>query len=275
MHRKYCCTEHQKQAWKDHKTICNVYHKLGLANNTDPGETAQILLEHADDMVYGRAKRLELALRVNIEVLAMTKHFGLTNQHFQCMMGMVSAQNKLEKLDEAEIFARDAVDFARTSYPDNENATMAVDLLVAVKLLASKPQEAIEVCEHFAELFDAEDSVQLNGLRLNKSKAFSVLGRHEEALAQLDFVRTSKRADGQCWDRLSKAQHNVGRLPEAIKSMEKAVALARVGEANIPAPFVQEGTTLMFNDLAVLYRQSGRLQDARRLEREAESLFAN
>jgi tetratricopeptide (TPR) repeat protein len=226
MHRKYCCTEHQKEAWKDHKTICNVYKKLELSTNTDPEDTAWMLLSHSQELTFGSEVRLELALRVSIEALAMAKHFGLKELHLKGLAQVSMSLLMSEKIEEAEIFARDAVDYARDELRDVEKETEAAGALAIVLVKASKPQETIELCDHHLVL-NGTDDAEMNGLRLHKSKALSAMNRHEEAVAQLSFVHTSKYAQSSDWQVLSRAHEKAGQLSEAIKSMEKAVELAR------------------------------------------------
>jgi hypothetical protein len=120
---------------------------------------------------------------------------------------------QLEKLDEAEIFARDAINFARDDLNDTSREIQAAGALAVVLLDASKTHETIEICDHYLTLYGTEDSEHTNMLRGTKSLALSQLGRHEEALAQLSFVWTTNCAIYADWNRLSQAQDKVGRRP--------------------------------------------------------------
>jgi tetratricopeptide (TPR) repeat protein len=270
LHRKYCCAEHQKEAWKDHKPLCNVYKELKITSNTDPDETASALLDYNNELIV--EKRFELALPVIVEALAMTKHFGLKELHFICLKQIGGTLSLLKKFEEAEIFARDAIEFARDELPDTEWEIDAAGTLATVLLSASKDPEAIELCDSYLELYGAEDTERMNGLKSYRSQALSGLDRHEEALAQLAFVRTSNCACMHDWETLSDAQHNVGQLIEAIKSMEKAVGLARVGDPRLSPAYRAQGLLRMCQSLAELYDLGGRPQDARRLMCEVETL---
>jgi tetratricopeptide (TPR) repeat protein len=249
-----------------------VYKKLGLANNTDPEMTAKGLLKHSQGLEYsGLEVQLELSLRVNIEALALTKHFGLHEMHVMCLMQLGTTLQDLARFDEAEIFARDAVDFARDEIHNKMKEINAAGMLTCVLLQASKVQEAIDLCDGYFELYGTEDSVSMNMLRLYRSSALIALGRHEEVLAQLSYVHTSQCTRAPDWQRLSGAQHKMGRLSEAITSMEKAVELTRV-DSSISAELKKRALAQMCASLAGLYQQGGRAKDARRLAREATSL---
>jgi tetratricopeptide (TPR) repeat protein len=278
MHRKYCCTEHQKEAWKDHKTICNVYKKLGLGTNTDPEDTALELLQYSQELTFGREVRLELALRVNIEALALSKHFGLSTVSL-CLLQIGGVLGYLEKFDEAEIFGRDAVAFARDVAHDAKTEIQAADTLAKVLLEASKLNEAIEFCDHYLELYGSEDSNVTNSFCRNKSAALSGLNRNEEALAQLAFVRTSTCTIAADWMWLSISQEQAGQLPEAIHSAEKAVELCRAENPQLDVASSSQRLAGSYQRLAVLckvlanlYQKAGRSKEARRLAREAKSL---
>jgi tetratricopeptide (TPR) repeat protein len=270
LHRQYCCLEHQKEAWKDHKPLCNVYKELKLASNTDPAVIATSLLGHSKELQYGHERRPELALRVQIEVLALTKHFGLHDQHSVCLMRLSGTLLVLKKFEEAEIFARDAI-LAELRHP--EGALVAVDMLALVLLQASKSQQVLDLCERFLALHGTDDTREMNALRRYKIQALSQFGRHDEALAQLGYVRTSNCAYDMDWSLLSDAQHEMDQLPEAIISMEKAVELTR-SRTGDDTTAESRARTLKnrLGKLGILYVQAGRLQDARRLAREAESL---
>jgi hypothetical protein len=60
-----------------------------------------------------RRSSIYLAVRVSIEVLGLSKHFGLKHQHFTCLLSLGATLAGLEKSEEAEIFVRDALEFAR------------------------------------------------------------------------------------------------------------------------------------------------------------------
>jgi tetratricopeptide (TPR) repeat protein len=211
LHRKCCCEEHQKKAWKDHKTICNVYKKLKLANHTDPKETAKVLFKHFGDLLYGRVRVRKLALRVIIEVLSLATNFGLHDEHHACLWQMAVTLHRLKKIEEAEIFARDAIDFSRDKLNNLQQEFSSAGILAGVLLDASKSKEAIEVCDHYLEICSAEDSMSKNTLSAFKSQALSDLGRDDEALAELAFVRTSNCAEASNWKQLSEAQQKLGR----------------------------------------------------------------
>jgi tetratricopeptide (TPR) repeat protein len=279
LHRKYCCAEHQKEAWKDHKALCNVYRKRGLASTTDPEQTVKSLLDYSQELtLFGREFRPELALRVNMEILATTKHFGFVRDHSDGLLATGGALMQMEKFDEAEIFARDAVDFAREELGvlDELKAASLLSkvLLMASKVLAlpSKARTCIEICDVYLELLGTQDAEEVNAFRVSKSKALSLLGRHEEALGQLSYVPTTKCGVYMDWVLLSDAQHTLGRLPEAIKSAEKALELARVGDASASAAMSKVIVAHACNKLASLYQLGGRAGDARKLRREAEKL---
>jgi tetratricopeptide (TPR) repeat protein len=271
MHRKYCCAEHQKEAWKEHKTICNVYQKLKLNNSTDPDKTAKALLNHTDELQFGREVRLELAVRVNMEILAVTKHFGLRSAHAICLLKLSGGLMQMNKFEEAEIFARDAVEFARDEMHELQAEIEAAMNLAGVLLWSSKAQETMGVCNHYLELCGTQDWEGTNALRNFKSQALSRLNRHKEALAQLAFVPTSKFSSSSDWATLSKAENRVGQLHEAIKSIEKAVELTRM-DGKLTAAHKTRSLASRCEQLASLYEQSGRRDDAHRLAREAKAL---
>jgi tetratricopeptide (TPR) repeat protein len=215
--------------------------------------------------------RPELALRVDMEVHALTKHFELKEEHFDGLLQLGSTLMNLEKYEEAEIFARDAVDFARDELHNAQDVISAAGILAMVLLKRSKAQEAIGVCDKYMAIHGTEDSIGTNILRGYRSDALSALDRLKEALAQLDYVYTSNCTQGTDWHRLSDAQKKVGQLPEAITSMEKAVELTRTDRVLI----LTKNTRVLAqvcNHLADLYLQSGRPQDAGRLAREAKRL---
>jgi hypothetical protein len=162
-HRKYCCQEHQTQTWKDHKTICNASKELGLASKTDPEDTANALTMHSLEPTFGHV-RPELALRVQIDAFALTKYFGLTMYRFACLLNFPGVLVKTEKFDEAEIFARDAVNCARDELHDVFHEFQTAATLAAVLVEASKPQETIELCDHYLELKGTENSEGANRL---------------------------------------------------------------------------------------------------------------
>jgi hypothetical protein len=228
LHRKYCCVEHQKEAWKDHKTICNVYQKLKLSTNTDPEETATELLTYSSDILVILETRSDMVVRVNVEVLAMTKHFGLKHLHLICILGLGGTLLTLNKFEEAEIFARDGADFAREVVPELEMELSATGLLASVLLHTKKFQDVIGVCDYYLELRGTEDSKEMDTLRGSRGQALSLLGRHEEALDQLSYVYTSKHVDSSEWHLISEVQKRAGQLTEAAKSMKKANAMYRM-----------------------------------------------
>jgi hypothetical protein len=156
MHRKYCYEGHQKRAWNDHKTICNVYKELKLASNTYPVHTVSTLFLHSEDLLFGRDMRLELAPRVNIEALELSKHFGLKEDHNMGLVLMSITFKRLEKFEGAEIFASDAVEFARDELHDIKRET-AAGLLAKVPLSATKAPDAIELCDRYLEFYGTED----------------------------------------------------------------------------------------------------------------------
>jgi hypothetical protein len=77
---------------------------------------------------------------------------------------------------------------------------------------------------------------------------------------------------GADWRQLSKSQNKVGAIPEAIKSMERAVECTRVGNPNHPALLNRLILANLSGELATLYPFAGRREDANRLRREANDL---
>jgi hypothetical protein len=273
LRRKFCCVEHQKQAWKDHKPLCLLYQRMRLSSQANPSETALSLLKIAGDLEFGPEMRVDLALRANIEALALTKHFGLTDLHFACLLHTSGSLVGMERWEEAEAFARDTVNFAKVEmHGDRESMMTATTVLVGALSRASKAKEKIEICDHFLALFGSEDSSETNQFRMHKSQALSLLERNEEALKQLDFVPTTKFDIEYNWVVLSHAQMRLGRLSEATKSMETAVAFARTGEEQATPVEGIQSLAKVCKMLAGLYEEGGRFKDARRLAKEAEAL---
>jgi hypothetical protein len=91
------------------RPYATLYKELGLGTNTSPKVTAEVLSDHAQELMAGREVQMDLALRVIIELLSLTKYFGLHIEHVMCLWKMSTALIHLNNFDEAEIFARDAI----------------------------------------------------------------------------------------------------------------------------------------------------------------------
>jgi hypothetical protein len=233
--RQYCSTECQTKAWADHKPVCNAYKYVGR-EVTDLEQVARKLMECSVNLCS--SNRLESALRVSTEVLALCKASKLDIDFTVAAMDHVSGTLRAMSRDqEAEIFAREMVAESEKVTPIRELHAIAVGRLTSVLLSQGKPEEARQMAHGAVERFLVRVPIGEAMMRLMEleATALGTLRRHEEALALKQHClkgrleNPSKFQNGgkvpmSCYHAVAQSLVGIGRLDDAEAMLKQVLA---------------------------------------------------
>jgi tetratricopeptide (TPR) repeat protein len=280
LQRQYCSPKCQKEAWKEHKPVCNAYKAVGL-DLTDPEQVANKLMEYAKQL--GDSNLCESQLRVSTEVLAFCK---VSEVNIECTMTALANLSvnlcTMSRFSEAEIFAREMVAELEKETPIQGMHMYASENLSCVLMLQANFEEARSVAHdaitRFLPLLPEAEGGAMVRLMEAEVSALEGLGRNQEALDLAQHCLKTRTdhperfPDGgkvpfNSFFALGASLRRAGRLEEAESTYKKGLAgLESEGKVLHPDVVVGMGA------LVEVFHRQGREKEAWKMAKAIQKL---